>query len=126
MDKQTFGRKVKQTAKFSDKKVVILEYRENQQIDDDVEGHPEFGPLFPRLRQIAMNQPTASPRAKRSEGDQEQKPPVPPSVKHIARDQHKSILPLQLVAAASERIVKHKPIEQENYWQEQGKLEAIE
>lgn len=50
---------------------------------------------------------------------------VPPSVKHIAYQNNKSVLQLQLIFGLSNKLIKDKPIEQKHYWEKQSKLERI-
>jgi len=54
IDKQGVSREMEELAKFRNKEVVIFESGENQQVDDDVEGSPQFSLLSGRC-QIAVN-----------------------------------------------------------------------
>jgi hypothetical protein len=52
----------------------------------------------------------------RAKSNQTQKPPIPPTIKHITDNKYKGIL-------AFETFLKYKPIEQKHYWKEYQKFE---
>ena len=73
-----------------------------------------------------LHQHPTAPRTERGEGDEEQETPVPPAVEDIAGHDHESVLQTQLPLRLAEEPVKDVPIEQENYRQENSKLDRIE
>ena len=73
-----------------------------------------------------LHQHPAAPRAEGCKGDEEQKTPVPPAVKHITRHHHESVLQTQLPLRLADEAVEDEPIEQEDYRQKQGELDGVE
>lgn len=73
-----------------------------------------------------LNEQSAEIGTKRSNGYQNKEPPVPPTVEDVTGNDDEEVLQEQLVLAASECIVEHKPIHQKHYRQENGKLKGVE
>jgi hypothetical protein len=61
---------------------------------------------------------SARPTAKRRESNQEQKTPIPPTIKNVRNDNDKQVLYPQIP-------VEHKPVKQKNNRQKQSKRQRI-
>lgn len=72
------------------------------------------------------NKQSAQVGANGSDGDENKEPPIPPAIEDITDNDNEKVLQEKLVFAASEGIIENKPIEQEYYRQENGKLEGVE
>ena len=114
---------MKQLCKLGDEEVVILEQGKDAKVKHNVERRPCLR-LLPGLC-FSDNQP-AAPRTERSESNEQQKPPVPPAVKHIACHHYESVLQPQLPLRLADEAVEDKPIEQEHYRQEYRELDGVE
>lgn len=123
VQEQAIGLATKEFGKGTDKEIVVLVCAEDSEIDDDIDYHHDFacarglGTLYADA---------AEERTEGGEGDEDKKPPVPPTIEDITGNDNEQVLQQQLVHAAAERIVEHKPIEQEYYRQENGKLNGVE
>lgn len=88
---------------------------------------PRSGCIFAVFHtKTILNEQAAQERTERGYGYEDEKPPVPPSVEDITGNDNEEVLQEQLVLAAAECVVEHKPIEQEHYRQENGKLNGVE
>ena len=114
---------MKQLRKLRNEEVIILEQGKNAEIQDNIECCPSFRLA---LRISLSDEQSATPRAKRSEGNKQQKAPIPPAIKHIARHHHECVLQLQLVFRLANKTVEDEPIEQKDYRQKYGELNGIE
>ena len=72
------------------------------------------------------NHQSTGKTAQGSDSNQYQESPVPPTVEDIAGDYYEEVLPQQLAFALAHGVVKHEPIEQEDYWEEEGEFEGVE
>ena len=103
--------------KGGDKEVVILEYPQNQQVDDDVQ---DVGRLrLPRCIPVLFNGQPAGITEQRRKGKQHQKTPVPPSIKDVGGSHDKEVLQFQVP-------IENEPIEQKHYREENGEFYGIE
>ena len=73
-----------------------------------------------------FNEQSAEVGTEGGNGYQNKEPPVPPAVEDVTGNDDEEVLQEQLVLAAAECVVEHKPIEQEHYRQENGKLNGVE
>lgn len=88
---------------------------------------PHSGGVFAVFRtKTILNEQAAQERTERGYGYEDEKPPVPPAVENVTGNDDEEVLQEQLVLAAAECVVEHKPIEQENYRKENGKLDGVE
>lgn len=113
---------VEQLGKLRDEEVVILEKSQDAEVEDDVQPHPCLG-LFLVLG--FPYQQSATPRAERGEGDEQQEAPIPPAVEHVTCDHHESVLQAQLPLRLADESVEDEPIEQEYYRQEYRELDGV-
>ena len=109
--------------KLCDEKVVILEQSKDAEIQNNVKPHPSLC-LF--LRFSLSDEQSTTPRAERSESDEQKEPPIPPAIEHITRHYNESVLQPQLVLRLADEAVENKPVEQEHYRQEEGELDGVE
>ena len=108
--------------KLCDEKVVILEKREDAQVQDNIERRP----CLCLLSCFSLSdEQTAAPRAERGKRDKQQKPPIPPAIEHITRHHNESILQTQLPLRLPDETVKDKPIEQKDYWKKYRELDGV-
>ena len=61
-----------------------------------------------------------------SDSNKNQKSPIPPTVEDIACNHDKEVLQQKLMFALAESIVKHKPIEEKDYWEKDEIFERVE
>lgn len=88
---------------------------------------PRSGGVFAVFHtETILNEQSAEIGTEGGNGYEDKEPPVPPTVEDVTGNDDEEVLQEQLVLAASERVVKHKPIEQEDYRQENGKLDGVE
>jgi hypothetical protein len=99
-----------------DEKIIVLEETEETQVDAHAQPEPEDLP-FPAAG-LRHFQPGGIVEDGR-ENEQEQKPPVPTTVKKVAGRQQKQIL-------SFEAFPEKRPIEDKYYWQENRKTQRIE
>ena len=114
---------MEQLRKLGDEKVVILENGKNPKIEDNIKRRPSLCFLS---RLCPSDEQSTAPRAERCENDKQQKPPIPPTIKHIARHHDKSVLQTQLPLRLADEAVEDEPIEQEHYRKKYRELEGIE
>ena len=114
---------MKQLCKLGDEEVVVLEQGKDAKVKHNVERRPCLR-LLPGL--CFSDKQTASPRTERGESNEQQKPPVPPSIEHITGHHHKSVLQSQLLLRLADKAVEDEPIEQEDYWEEYRELDGVE
>ena len=123
VQEQAIGLAAKEFCKGTDKEIVVLVCAEDSEIDDDIDYHHGFA----CARGLGMlYADAAEKRTERCEGDEDKKPPVPPAVEDVTGNDNEEVLQEQLVLAATERVVEHKPIEEEDYRQKNGKLNGVE
>jgi hypothetical protein len=65
-----------------------------------------------------LDEQSAEKAAERSDDDENEKTPIPPAIKDVARHEDEQILPPQLL--------EDKPLEQEHYRQENHECERVE
>jgi len=109
--------------KLSDEEVIVFEQRKDAEIQNNVKPHPSLC-LF--LRFSLSDEQSTTPRAERSESDEQKEPPIPPAIEHITRHYNESVLQPQLVLRLADEAVEDEPIEQEDYWKKQGELDGVE
>ena len=114
---------MKQLRKLCNEKVVILEQGKDAKVKHNVERRPCLR-LLPGL--CFSNKQTASPRTKGCKRDEQQKPPVPPPIKHLTRHHNESVLQTQLPLRLADEAVEDEPIEQKYYRQEYRELDGVE
>ena len=120
---QAVRREAEQPRKLRDKEVVVLEHRQDAEVEHDVQPHPPpRAPPRPRR----TDKQAAAPRAERREGDQQQEAPVPPAVEHVARHYHERVLRPQTPPPSAHHTAEDIPIEHEHYRQKHRKLYRIE
>ena len=89
---------------LGDEKIVVFEDGKYAEVEKDVSRHPSFcgfGLLFAVSR---ANKQAASPRAEGGKSDKQQETPIPPAVKDITGDEHKSVLKTQLESVVYVRV----------------------
>ena len=114
---------MKQLCKLGDEEVVVLEQGKDAKVQDDVECRPSLCLLSCFC---LSDEQSTTPRTQRSECNEQQKPPVPPAVKHVTGHHHKSVLQPQLPLRLADKAVEDEPIEKEDYRQEYRELDGIE
>ena len=72
-----------------------------------------------------FNTDATEEREDSGDSNQNQESPIPPAVEYITCDNNKEVLPQQLAFTLAHGVVKHEPIEQEDYWEEDCELEGV-
>lgn len=107
------GGDVEEFGERGDEEVVVFEDAEDAEVEQDV---PHADDAAQRLSAEAFDQEPAGVAAQRREGDQHQKPPVPPAVEEVAGPYDEEVLRPQAA-------VEHEPVEQEDDRKKQCELE---
>ena len=107
----------KRIGKGGHEEVVVLENAKYQQVNDDIDDIHRLGPAG--IVPILFNQQTRPEAARGGEGNQEQEPPVPPSVEDVGHHHDEEILQLEVLS-------EDEPIEQKHYRQEDGEFYGVE
>ena len=123
LQQQSLRRNVEHSGELGDKEVIVFENSKNAEVQHNIEPHPCLG-LFPRSS--LSDKQAAAPRAERSEGDEQQKTPVPPTVEDITGHDNECVLHAQLPFRLADETVENKPIEQKHYRQKYRELDGIE
>lgn len=72
-----------------------------------------------------LNTDATQEREDSSDSNKNQESPIPPAVEDIACNNDKEILQQKLVFTLAKGIVKDKPIEEKDYWEEEGEFEGV-
>ena len=97
------------------KKIEVFEYPKHQQVHHDVQSRPPLGTPQIIQSETALNKQSTAIAAQTGKDNQQQKPPVPPTIEHIAGRHNKHILP-------SQSPLEYMPIQHEHDRQEDQKI----
>ena len=107
----------KQVGERCGKEIIVLENPQDKQVQENV--HDADGPRFFRRFPEAVDEQAGSIAAERSECNQEQEPPIPPSVEDVGDNHNEEIPQFQIP-------VEYEPVEQKDNRQENGEFYGIE
>ena len=106
----------KQAGKGLGEEIVVFEQAEDAEVENDVGNVYHLGcGLLP----VALDEQSTAPAAQRGERDEEQEPPVPPSVEEIRNPYDEEVL-------HPHAAIEYQPVEQEHDGQEDGEFERVE